>query len=250
MLDLYLSTTDTGQFSGKSRMGYALAFSLALHFGAVLAFHMAVNTGIVGNGTNTFTIQDVALTKPIGTPGLKEAARPEQQAAVTSTTATAVQQTGEPAPVPGPHSEPTGGDQKTGSSLGLGMTHGYFSGLADGKSLRDDIRGYYFEMLEKINQHWWDQARLLKEPLRRDGIFDLVVQREGAVVSIRILQGTGSAEADRLLTEIISKASPLPPLPPSYEQNWFRAPLRIKAPLVLFRLPAAETASPSLNSGK
>ena len=120
--------------------------------------------------------------------------------------------------------------------LGLGMTHGYFSGLADGRSLRDDIRGYYFEMVEKINREWWEKAGLLKEPLRQDGIFELVVQRDGTIVSIRILQGSGSSEADRLLTEIIRTASPLPPLPSTYELGLFRAPLRIKAPSFLFRL--------------
>ena len=120
--------------------------------------------------------------------------------------------------------------------LGLGMTHGYFSGIADGRSLRDDIRGYYFEMVEKINRGWWDKAGLLKEPLRQDGIFELLVERDGTIVSIRILQGSGSREADRLLTEIIKKSSPLPPLPSSYDPDLFRAPLRIKAPSFLFRM--------------
>ncbi|HXE94761.1 MAG TPA: TonB family protein [Dongiaceae bacterium] len=119
--------------------------------------------------------------------------------------------------------------------LGLGMTHGYFSGLADGRTLRDDTRGYYFEMVEKINRVWWDNAGLLKEPLRSDGIFELLVRRDGTIASIQILRGTGSREADRLVTEIIRNASPLPPLPASYELSLFRAPLRIKAPSNLFR---------------
>jgi protein TonB len=101
---------------------------------------------------------------------------------------------------------------------------------------RLNIRGYYFEMVEKINREWWDKAGLLKEPLRRDGIFELLVQRDGTIVTIRILQGSGSHEADRLLTEIIRNASPLPPLPSSYDSSMFRAPLRIKAPSFLFRL--------------
>jgi len=120
--------------------------------------------------------------------------------------------------------------------LGLGMTHGYFSGLSDGRTLRDDIRGYYFEMVEKINREWWDKAVNLREPLRQDGVFELLVQRDGTIVSIRMLRGTGSSEADRLLAEIIRKAAPLPPLPSTYDQGLFRAPLRIKAPSFLFRL--------------
>ena len=119
--------------------------------------------------------------------------------------------------------------------LGLGMTHGYFSSLSDGRSLRDDIRGYYFEMVEKINREWWDRAGLLKEPLRQDGIFELLIQRDGTIVSIRTLRGTGSSEADRLLSEIIRNASPLSPLPSTYELDLFKAPLRVKAPSFLFR---------------
>jgi protein TonB len=115
------------------------------------------------------------------------------------------------------------------------MTHGYFSGLADGRTLRDDIRGYYFEMVEKINREWWDKAGLLKEPLRHDGVFELLIQRDGTIVSIRILQGTGSREADSVVTEIIRNASPLPSLPATYDLGLFRAPLRIKAPSFLFR---------------
>ena len=91
-------------------------------------------------------------------------------------------------------------------------------------------------MVEKINREWWDQAALLKEPLRRDGIFELLVQRDGSIVSIRMLQGTGSKEADRLLAKIIRDASPLPALPSTYDLDLFRAPLRIKAPSFLFRL--------------
>jgi TonB family protein len=91
-------------------------------------------------------------------------------------------------------------------------------------------------MVEKINREWWDKAGLLKEQLRQDGVFELLVERDGTIVSIRILQGTGSSEADRLLTEIIRKASPLPPLPSSYDLDLFRAPLRIKAPSFLFRI--------------
>jgi TonB family protein len=85
-------------------------------------------------------------------------------------------------------------------------------------------------MVEKINLAWWDKAAFLKEPLRRDGIFELLVQRNGTIASIRIVRGTGSNEADRLLTETISKASPLSPLPSTYGRDQFKTSLRIKAP--------------------
>jgi protein TonB len=116
------------------------------------------------------------------------------------------------------------------------MAHGYFSMLADGKTLRDDIRAYYFEMVEKINREWWNNAAQLKEPLRADGVFEVIVQRDGTIVSLRLIRGSGSNAADRLIAESIRKASPLPPLPSTYESDQFNVPLKIKAPLSLFRV--------------
>ena len=37
-------------------------------------------------------------------------------------------------------------------SFGLGMTSGYFSSLSEGKSLRPDIRVYYFSLLQRVRQ--------------------------------------------------------------------------------------------------
>jgi protein TonB len=116
------------------------------------------------------------------------------------------------------------------------MTHGYFSMLADGKTLRDDVRAYYSEMVEKINREWWDKARLLKEPLREDGVYEIVIQRDGTIMAQQLVRSTGSREADQLIAEIIKKASPLPPLPATYQLDQFQVPLKIKAPLSLFRV--------------
>jgi protein TonB len=223
-------------------MGYALALSLALHIGAALAFIIAGGARIAGENSSNFTIQDIALTPSISAPVKTPAAPSVPHPAMESTAPMADLEADKPAQEPASEqpSESTGSPGKEGglmsTPLGLGMTHGYFSGIADGRSLRDDIRGYYFEIVEKINREWWDKAGLLKEPLRQDGIFELLVQRDGTIVSIRILQGSGSREADRLLTEIIRNASPLPPLPSSYDLDLFRAPLRIKAPSFLFRI--------------
>ena len=223
-------------------MWYALAFSLALHIGAALAFIIAGGFRMAGENSPAFILQEIALAPSLSAPAKSPAAPPDPHPAMTSATPMPDQEANKTAQEPAPEqpSESTGRNIKEGglmsTPLGLGMTHGYFSGIADGRSLRDDIRGYYFEMVEKINREWWDKAGLLREPLRQDGIFELLVQRDGAIVSIRILQGSGSREADRLLTEIIRKASPLPPLPSSYDLGLFRAPLRIKAPSFLFRV--------------
>jgi protein TonB len=119
--------------------------------------------------------------------------------------------------------------------LGLGMTYGYVSSLGEGNSLRDDIRVYYLDVVERINREWWKRAEALKEPIRQDGIIELYLRPDGSIISQRIGQGTGSREADQILQDVIKAVSPLPPLPASFDQNMFLAPLRIKAPSYLFR---------------
>lgn len=225
-------------------MGFALALSIALHIGAALVFIIAGSFSVTEKNSASFIIQDIALTPSISAPAKSITATPSalpppmtsspspaaEQEAVNPAQEAETEQPSESAASPGKE----GGLMST--PLGLGMTYGYFSGLADGRSLRDDIRGYYFDMVEKINREWWNKAGLLKEPLRQDGIFELLVQRDGTIVSISRLQGTGSSEADRLLTEIIRVTSPLPPLPSTYNLELFRAPIKIKAPSFLLRL--------------
>lgn len=236
-----IKTSNSIQDPRKHWFGYALALSLVLHLGAALAFIIAGGFKIAGENTTNFIIQDIALSPSISAPVKQAPATPAPQPAMSSPTPDAEQKTEAPSQEPPPEqlSESANSPGKEGglmsTPLGLGMTHGYFSGLADGRTLRDDIRSYYFEIVEKINREWWDKAGLLKEPLRQDGIFELQVRRDGTIISTRILNGTGNREADRLLTDIIRKASPLPPLPPSYDMDLFRAPLRVKAPSFLFR---------------
>jgi len=217
-------------------MQCALALSLALHVGAALVIIIASGFSTGVNNTNDFNIQEIELTPSISAPAKTTLAPPDPHPAMTLKTRTATQETDNPVQEPALErpSESAGSPENQGgmpsATLGFGDSHGYFSGQADGRSLRGDIKGYYFEMVEKINHEWWDKAAFLKEPLRHDGIFELLVQRDGTIVSIRILLGSGSSEADRLLTETIRKASPLSPLPSTYRLDLFKTPLRIKAP--------------------
>jgi len=223
-------------------MAYALALSLALHIGAAVIFIIAGGFRVAGENTENFIMHEIALAPSLSAQVKPAPAAPVPPPAMTSAAPTAARETEPPVQEP-PSSQPSESTARPGNEgglmstpLGLGMTHGYFSGLSDGRSLRDDIRGYYFEMVEKINREWWDKAGLLKEPLQQDGIFELLIQRDGTIVSTRTLRGTGSNEADRLLTEIIRKSSPLPALPSTYDQGLFQAPLKVKAPSFLFRV--------------
>jgi len=222
-------------------MQWALVISLLLHGGAALVVIIFSGFSTSGIRSTNLTIQNIDLSPSITAPAQPLSAPPDQQQAMAAPSPQVLEAeklVQEPTVTTQPpeteNSGKEGGVMST--PLGLGMTHGYFSGLADGKTLREDIRSYYFEMVDRINREWWEKAGALKEPLRGDGVFELLVQRDGAITSVRILRGTGSQEADRLVTEIIRNASPLPALPPAYELEQFRAPLRIKAPLFLFRL--------------
>ena len=206
---------------GKRWLQYAIVLSLALHIGAALVIIIASGFSTGVKDINYVIIQDFSLTPSVSAPAKSTLAPPDPHPAMTST-------------APEQSSNPSGSSENNGgivsAPLGFGDSHGYFSGQDAGRKLRGDIRSYYFEMVNKINLEWWDKAAFLKEPLRHDSVFELVVQRDGSIVSIRILQGTGSSDSDRLLTETINKASHLLPLPSTYKQNLFKTLLRIKAP--------------------
>lgn len=118
--------------------------------------------------------------------------------------------------------------------LGLGMVNGYFSSLADGRTLREDIRGYYFDIVERINQRWWQNAGTLKETAQQDGIIEIMIDRDGKLSDMRQVRSTGSREVDRAIIDAITGAAPFPPLPVSFERGIFQAPLKISKPLHLF----------------
>jgi protein TonB len=214
--------------------------SLVLHGGAALVIIYFSGFNTIGKHSANFVIQDVELKPSIAAPAPPFSAPPDEHQAA-ATPAPPILEAEKPVQEAPPALQPAvaanGGKEGgiTSTPLGLGMTHGYFSMLADGKTLREDIRAYYFEMVEKINREWWDKAPLLKDPLREDGLFEILIQRDGAIDGLWLLRGTGSKEADRLIAEIVRKASPLPPLPTTYPLDQFRAPLKIKSPLFLFR---------------
>ena len=119
------------------------------------------------------------------------------------------------------------------SSLGLGLSNGYFSSIAEGESLRGDIREYYFSMLQEINEKWWlnkggQQAGF------RGVLVTIVVARNGAIIQKALVRSSGNPLFDKTIMQTIDAASPLPPLPQSFELDYFSAPLRFRGPLDLF----------------
>ena len=118
-------------------------------------------------------------------------------------------------------------------SFGLGLTTGYFSSLAEGETLRNDIRDYYFSMLREINEKWWLNNEEHSGGLG-GAIVQIVVARNGMIVDKTFIRSSGNPSFDRSILQALEKASPLPPLPPDYQLNYFSAPLRFNAPLNLF----------------
>jgi protein TonB len=118
------------------------------------------------------------------------------------------------------------------SSLALGITNGYFSSLAEGQTLHDDIRDYYFTLLRTINEKWW-VANAGHAGAHASAMISVVIGRDGSVLKAEILRGSGSYSYDRSLLKALEAASPFPPLPAQYRMSFFEAPLVFNPPLNL-----------------
>ena len=118
------------------------------------------------------------------------------------------------------------------SSLGLGITRGFFRSLAEGESLRADIRAYYFSMLQNINEKWWIDKGIERKGLR-DVVVNVIIARNGEIVDKQMVYSSGNPAYDRAVLKSLEAAAPLPPLPESYPGDFFQAPIRLVAPLNL-----------------
>jgi len=229
----------TASVHRKRWLGCALAISLMLHLLAVVFIIAAGSAFRSSPVISGILVDSVALSPAISRPTPAETplvpVRPETEPP--SRVSRDDKPLHPPSALQPPSEGKAAGETKElmSTPLGLGMTYGYVSSLGEGISLRDDIRGYYLDLVEKINREWWKRAASLKKPIGRDGIIQLFVRPDGSIVSQRMLQGTGSQEADEILQDVIKEASPLPPLPASFDRDMFMAPLKIKAPSHLFR---------------
>jgi periplasmic protein TonB len=146
----------------------------------------------------------------------------------------APKETAPPAAAPASHpaAAPAKPNPET-ASLSLGLARGYFNSIGSGETLRDDIREYYFTMLKKINETWWESGGAAREGMRRDVLVNLVISREGEILSKQIVESSGNQWYDSLVMQTLAKAGPLPALPASYRGDVFTAPVRVVKPLSL-----------------
>lgn len=130
------------------------------------------------------------------------------------------------------------------SAIGLGMLSGRFASFAEGETLKDEIRVYYFELMRRINEYWWRNGA-------QKGVFDapvsvnLLISREGRIIACDFFQGSGNREQDQIMVEAIKAAQPLPPLPANFPQKTFNAPIRFVPPLrLMFPFGSKRAAAP------
>jgi protein TonB len=213
--------------------GTCLLLSLTIHFSAFVLVTLNKLLATQGSAINYIDLKDINLS-PVTHP--PEAKIPAQSPA--NSEVRLEQKTSEDISKGEQNAEK---DQATNNlsdilstPLGLGMANGYFSSLAEGKTLREDTREYYFELLRIINERWWQKAGTLKDVARRDGIAEIMIGRDGKLYNVKLTRDTGSIEANRAIIEALNDASPFPPLPASYEPEVFLAPLKLAAPLHLF----------------
>lgn len=118
------------------------------------------------------------------------------------------------------------------SAIGLGMTAGHFASFAEGESLKDDIRVYYFSLMRRINEVWW-LSNTARGSFTSAASVNIHISREGKVLACELLESSGSREQDQALLDAVKRAEPLPPLPRSFIGRVFTAPIRFVPPLRL-----------------
>jgi protein TonB len=124
------------------------------------------------------------------------------------------------------------------------MISGHFASFAQGESLKDEIRAYYFVLMRRINEVWWTTGAAEGNFVAPASV-TIMISRDGTVVGCELLESSGSREQDLALLESIKKAAPLPPLPQSFPQRTFNAPIRFVPPLrLMFSGLGKKPASP------
>jgi protein TonB len=229
----------TPQPQGKPVVMAALSVSLILHAAAALLVISNISYNGADKGTAGLVVQEIMLGAPHRTTEIRARVPltvPVTKAADAPTSAPEIAKEPQTAASTGATGSSEAEQVLKSTPLGMGMMHGYFSSIAEGKSLREDIREYYFEIVEKINREWWKNAGNITDQMRQDGFVEVLILRDGSLASVRTLQKTGSRQADDLLASIIRASAPFPPLPRTFEQDTFQIPLRIKAPTTMFRL--------------
>ncbi|GAW65609.1 tonB-dependent receptor [Geoanaerobacter pelophilus] len=126
--------------------------------------------------------------------------------------------------------QPAPAEERSATTFGMGLTKGYFKSLSDGDSLRPDVKAYYLEVLQGVNNKWWLEQ---KDQKVRTIVVNISVARNGEIVGSFILQSSGNMVYDRMVQKTLEASGPLPPLPATFHGEVFNAPIRLVPPLNL-----------------
>jgi protein TonB len=135
------------------------------------------------------------------------------------------------------------------SAIGLGMTSGHFASFAEGATLKDDIRVYYFDLMRRINEAWW-MSGAARGTFANPAAVNIAISREGKLLGCELLESSGNREQDRAILAAVKAAEPLPPLPKSYLWPTFNAPIRFVPPLRLMFPGFGDKNKPMLKHGE
>ncbi len=199
-----------------------------------IVLHLAISTPFFISGQRGTPIPPVPLVdlslirqsaQPVPPPPAMKKPHPEQSAApAVEPRPPAAEQNSQPA------AETATSNPLQQTSFGLGISRGYFKSIADGQSLRPDIRDYYFAVLDKINDSWWKLGSIKQKVVTREPVIDVWIARNGEVVNKSVLKSSGSPAYDRMMLEAVDAAAPFPALPESYAGDYFEAPVRLVTP--------------------
>lgn len=135
------------------------------------------------------------------------------------------------------------------SSIGLGMVSGHFASFAQGESLKDEIRVYYFSLMRRINEAWWTSGAN-KGSFVNSASVHLSISRDGKLLACELIESSGNREQDKMLIAAIKLAEPLPPLPATFRGSVFNAPIRFVPPLRLMLPGFNSKKMPALRHGE
>lgn len=207
-----------------------LALSVMLHL-----ILLIIASGLRGGGARmgTLPVVDVSLTdlpvtdNPVPT---DEPAPVTPREALPSPLPDDPADAGENVPPPSP---PDAAAEQEPSSISFSISAGSFMSFGEGSSLKDELRPYFLEMLERINRSWQHTGRGVR--LSRGALLLVSLERDGKIREVRILQGSGNRSHDRLLVAAV-EGTVFSPLPESYGKETFEAPIRFSPPLSLLSL--------------
>ncbi|HJV36801.1 TonB family protein [Geomonas sp.] len=223
-----------------------IATSLLLH-AACTVFLLAMPSGSHGNRSITYIDLTLpqgaspAMTAPAARPAVKTPAvlqtpQPVEKALPVpeAQPAPAEQAKSAPAPAANTTEQPVAGtpEQPVASTFGLGLSRGFFRSIHDGETLRTDVKEYYMAMLDGINNKWWMDKQFDKVRIEPIEVW-ITIARSGQVLNAQLTRSSGNPRYDKMVLAALSTAGPLPPLPATYEDETFQAPLRLSPPLNL-----------------